>query len=101
MDNLQPAKFAPGIVRAHLTIWVGAAEQTRQALETPGIGNGIVDSLQDALVIGQDFAPRPQRIEIQTLRALDPYRQRDAEKSSACKRPSLASRRVSWVFGSA
>ena len=34
MDNFEPAKFASGIVRAHLTIWVGFAEQARQALET-------------------------------------------------------------------
>jgi len=45
MDNLEPAKFASGIVRAHLTIWVGFAEQARQALETPGIRNRIVDFL--------------------------------------------------------
>lgn len=52
MDNLQAAKFASGIVDTHLTIWVGAAEQTRQTLETLGIGNRIVDFLQDPLVIG-------------------------------------------------
>jgi hypothetical protein len=52
MDNLQAAKLAPGIVRTHLPIRVRAAEQTRQTLETLGIGNRIVDFLQDPLVIG-------------------------------------------------
>ena len=36
----------------HLPIRVRAAEQTRQTLETLGIGNRIVDFLQDPLVIG-------------------------------------------------
>ena len=70
MDNLQTAKSAPGIVGTHLAIWVRFAEQARQALETLGIGDGIVDFLQDHLVVRQDFASRPHCVEVQALRTL-------------------------------
>ena len=53
MDNLQAAEFAPGIVRPHLTIGVGAAEQTRQTLQTLGIGRRLVDTLYHRCSLGR------------------------------------------------
>jgi hypothetical protein len=59
VNGLQPAELAPGIVGARLAIRIGAAEQTRQALQALGVGSGLVDLFEDAPVVGQDFASRP------------------------------------------
>src|ERR1700733_14529501 len=70
MDNFKAAELASGIVGSLLPIWIGGAEQTRQALQSASIGSRIVDSLQYVLIVGQNIAPRPQGVEVQALRAL-------------------------------
>src|SRR5262245_26119421 len=70
MHDLQTAKFPPGILRAGLLLAVRIVEQVRQPLQPSRVGDRVVDSFQDAPVVGEDVLARPQCLEVQSHGAL-------------------------------
>src|ERR1043166_512143 len=70
MQHFRAAESVPAIAGAGLPSAARVVEHGREALETTGIRERVVDFLQNALVIPKDFLPWPQCIEVQTRGAL-------------------------------
>src|SRR5258708_39392080 len=70
VKHVGPVKFMSGVGGAGPMLSIGVVEQTRQALQTPGISRRIVDCLKNALVVEKHLLSRPQGVKIQTLGAL-------------------------------
>src|SRR5438874_890629 len=64
MDGFERGKSAPKVALGQVAGTTRSIEERREAVKAPGIGHRVEYSFENSLIIRQDVAQRPRRLEI-------------------------------------